>query len=297
MQSFQLQLCQCDRSLPIPAPGEPELGETTCSRDAWHRGSQQRVLAFAFYTNGPKTSVNPTNKYFNGVVNNLKLMQELYSKDWVMRLYTDLAPTDPLMGELCTIACNDNRFDICPVSVLPLPMLANATKMFPMNWRFFPTLDPQVELFGSRDLDSLVTEREAAAVAEWESSSTGLHSMRDNPYHTRGVPIVGGCWGARLEGWREEWGRAWSQILRDPLCWAPRSKKGPDQKVLKKHVWPWARFNAMQHDSYRCDMYPGSIGFPTRRKKERGNYIASNNSTMWFKCPEKCRRQPEWTYC
>ena len=44
-------------------------------------------------------------------------------------------------------------------------------------------------------------------------------------------------------------------------------------------------------------MYPGSIGFPTRRKKERGNYIASNNSTMWFKCPEKCRRQPEWTYC
>ena len=66
-----------------------------------------------------------------------------------------------------------------------------------------------------------VTEREAAAVAEWESSSTGLHSMRfkrksernsfteflslsfsylensikifrDNPYHTVGVPIVGG---------------------------------------------------------------------------------------------------------
>ena len=49
--------------------------------------------------------------------------------------------------------------------------------------------------------------------------------------------------------------------------------------------------------NFRCDMYPGSIGFPTRRKKERGNYIASNNSTMWFKCPEKCRRQPEWTYC
>merc|ERR1719323_3040184 len=83
----------------------------------------------------------------------------------------------------------------------------------------------------------------------------------------------------------------------DPLCWEPRSKKGPDQKVLKKHVWPWARFNAMQHDSYRCGMYPGSIGFPTRRKKELGNYIASNNSTMWFRCPKQCRRQPEWTHC
>ena len=103
-------------------------------------------------------------------------------------------------------------------------------------------------------------------------------------------------------------------------------------------MWPWARFNAMQHDSYRsdftlvvvfgldnhdqghddltmvldmitmiitfinnnncrCGMYPGSIGFPTRRKKELGNYIASNNSTMWFRCPKQCRRQPEWTHC
>ena len=47
----------------------------------------------------------------------------------------------------------------------------------------------------------------------------------------------------------------------------------------------------------RCGMYPGSIGFPTRRKKELGNYIASNNSTMWFRCPKQCRRQPEWTHC
>ena len=27
--------------------------------------------------------MNPTRKYFNGIVSNLKLMQELYSKDWV----------------------------------------------------------------------------------------------------------------------------------------------------------------------------------------------------------------------
>jgi len=297
MQSFKLQLCPCHRSLPILEQGEPELGETTCSRDSWKRGSHQKVLSFAFYVNGPKSAVGPRKKYFDGVVNNLHLMQKLYSENWVMRLYTDMSPTDPLMEDLCSIACSDDRFDICPVSVLPMPALANATKMFPMNWRFFPTMDPQVDLFGSRDLDSLVTEREAAAVAEWESSSTGLHSMRDNPYHTVGVPIVGGCWGARLEGWREEWSKAWTKIFRDPLCWEPRSKKGPDQKVLKKHVWPWARFNAMQHDSYRCGMYPGSIGFPTRRKKELGNYIASNNSTMWFRCPKQCRRQPEWTHC
>ena len=49
-----------------------------------------------------------------------------------MRLYTDLAPTDPLMGELCTIACHDNRFDICPVSFIlhnPSPKTSFFTMM------------------------------------------------------------------------------------------------------------------------------------------------------------------------
>ena len=36
----------------------------------------------------------------------------------------------------------------------------NATFIFPMNWRFFPTLDPQVDMYLSRDLDSEFNERE-----------------------------------------------------------------------------------------------------------------------------------------
>ena len=35
--------------------------------------------------------------------------------------------------------------------------------------------------------------------------------------------------------------------VEDPLCWEERAKKGPDQKLLKKHIWPWARLNSMQH--------------------------------------------------
>ena len=37
-----------------------------------------------------------------------------------------------------------------------------ATDVFPMNWRFFPTLDPQVDAYLSRDLDSEFNEREIA---------------------------------------------------------------------------------------------------------------------------------------
>ena len=37
-----------------------------------------------------------------------------------------------------------------------------AKDIFPMNWRFFPTLDPQVDAYLSRDLDSDFNERELA---------------------------------------------------------------------------------------------------------------------------------------
>ena len=40
--------------------------------------------------------------------------------------------------------------------------MSNATFVFPMNWRFFPTRDPQVDVYLSRDLDSEFNEREIA---------------------------------------------------------------------------------------------------------------------------------------
>ena len=35
------------------------------------------------------------------------------------------------------------------------------------------------------------------------------------------------CWGARLEGWREEWSKAWTKILRS----------GFPQKIAWKHFF------------------------------------------------------------
>ena len=61
----------------------------------------------------------------------------------------------------------------------------------------FTPLHFQVSVTMSRDLDSRVTEREAAAVHEWLKSNKTLHSMRDHPWHT--VPIMGGGWGSKLD--------------------------------------------------------------------------------------------------
>jgi hypothetical protein len=77
------------------------------------------------------------------------------------------------------------------------------------------TLDPEVELFVSRDLDSRFSAREEAAVAEWVESVRALHAMGDHPWHP--VPMLGGGWGALLtdEEVRGHWRSSWTQILKD----------------------------------------------------------------------------------
>ena len=87
-----------------------------------------------------------------------------------MRLYYDLDKQDSILKDLCDLACHDDKIDICDIKNLPgTPFVSHiflidcclfcqrfknsitkkktqvdASKVFAMNWRFFPTLDPQV---------------------------------------------------------------------------------------------------------------------------------------------------------
>ena len=311
-KSFKLEPCDCIRTLTSPEKknNSEELQQqsvfnsTTCGWSAYQRGSHQKIVGFSFYGNS-NSSVHNAKQYFVGIEENLEKMTELYGEDWVMRLYYDLEPSDQqLMGQLCDLACANNNIDLCNIRKLPGTPVEDATKIFAMNWRFFPTLDPQVDIYLCRDLDSRVSEREVAAVEEWLGSGRAVHSMRDHPAHN--TPLLGASWGARLDteeqNVRHKWARAWDKILTDKLAWAPRGEKGPDQTVLQRHVWPWAKFVAMQHDSYTCHLYPHTIGWPTQRRNEPNNFVASvtsDNATLWTKCPKKCRRKGhmDWEYC
>ena len=75
---------------------------------------------------------------------------------------------------------------------------------------------------------------------EWMAGEWMVHCMRDHPLH--GVPMLGGLWAARLTapGARGLWAGAWRAMAADPLLWAARDRKGPDQTLLGRHVWPWA---------------------------------------------------------
>ena len=133
-----------------------------------------------------------------------------------------------------------------------------------MLWRFLPTLDPQVDVFISRDLDSIVKSREMEAEDEWLQSGKSLHVMRDHPEHD--VPMLGGLWGTQMTGsrkvWGEVWTNIWTDIIADPLSQADRGKKGPDQTLLARHVWGKVPGGVLQHDSFFCARFPrGSKGF------------------------------------
>jgi hypothetical protein len=118
--------------------------QTTCGWDSFRRGATQKIVGFSFYGD-MKSKLSIEKGYFEGLIENLKLMTSQYP-GWIMRLYFDVDKNDPLMNALCNLACSDNNLDICDTANLPGIPLKNATKIFPMNWRHFPTLYPPVNI-------------------------------------------------------------------------------------------------------------------------------------------------------
>ena len=261
------------------------------------RGAQQKIIGFSFYAGNP--SLHKDRKYFKGIEDNLKKIPEIYPS-WILRLYYDIEPDNPLMEILCKLACNDANIDLCPVRNIPAE--GDIRNVFPMLWRFFPCLDSQVTHFMSRDLDSLLNAREASAVADWlDTPDTAFHFMRDHPKHS--VEILGSGWGVRLRPIERSMMSAAFQAARsDSIYWAPRCGWGPDQTFLKRYVWPWARWSSVSHDSYSCSRYPFTKPFPSQRHLNESNYVASavtGHDRLEVQCPERCRPaiHKDWLYC
>jgi len=302
--TFKLENCGCERKLSFTGEAESfnqtKYTRTTCGRSAYMRGPGQKVVGFSFYGD-PNTPKHKAKKYFTGIEENLSSLPVFYP-GWVMRLYYDLQPGDQLLADLCHLACNNNNIDLCHVRKLPGTPMKDASKVFAMNWRFFPTLDPQVDLYVCRDLDSRFSAREQSAVSEWLDSGQPIHAMRDHPAHN--TPLLGAAWGARLnqDNFRNKWRRSWDKMLIDPIMYAPRNSTGPDQTILARYIWEWGRHMSVQHDAYTCHAYPNTIGWPTKRQPGDDNFVAAvvgAGPGLWKKCPKKCRRKGhlDWDHC
>lgn len=109
-------------------------------------------------------------------------------------------------------------------------------------WRFMAYDRPGVHRVMFRDADSVVTEREANAVAVWLHSGQHFHVMRDAATHTE--LILAGCWGA-VAGAMPPMAQLVDVFLQRPL----ESRHFADQYFLREFVWPYAKQSLIQHDS------------------------------------------------
>jgi hypothetical protein len=179
-------------------------------------------------------SIFGTNKkYLNGLTENLDLIK-LFYPDWAVFIYYNSTVPSQFILEIRQFH-NVNLIDMSG---------SNLPGMF---WRFLTYDDKNVELFIVRDVDSLISMREAYAVYEWIASSKDLHIMRDHPFHTN--LIMGGMWGLK---------RSLNFSINDSISNYLSSRKREfelyerdvDQQFLADIIYPMFFFSKIVHASF-----------------------------------------------
>ena len=129
------------------------------------------VISFSLWGTNPR--------YLRGALHNVMLAREIYS-GWVCRFYVDASVPKDLLQALIDLGASIVFRDEAPI----------AQKLC---WRFEVANDPDVAYFLVRDVDSVVSLREAQAVQEWIDSKKWFHVMRDWWTHTD--VMLAGMWG------------------------------------------------------------------------------------------------------
>jgi len=311
LQQVALTACVCLSLLLFsnqPANQRREESELSqCGRKALRRGAGQRVFSFSFY--GP-----PKPRYLQGVEANLAALR-LHFPGWLLRLYVDHHSLDPATMDHLMDLASDPAMDLCIGIEHEGLELSSRNGML---WRFLPLLDQLVDVVLVRDLDSRLSAREAAAVAEWlNDTQFAVHVMRDHPSHS--WPMLGGMWGARFDSVKkanqeekktnqEEPGTARSllaglvtNMLHSPISWA--SVYLADQVQLQRVFWPAVQDIALVHASHHCHIPGGTVRpFPTKRPSEEDNWVgavAGVTGILTEPCPRQCRpkQHMDWQLC
>jgi len=195
----------------------------------------KNVIAYSLWGDNPI--------YWVGALRNIELAKKYYP-GWICRFYIDKNSRqdliDTVVGENVEIILVDSK-----------------DSFHGMFWRFWASVEENVDVFLSRDCDSRFSDREFKAVQEWLNSDKDFHIMRDHPYHT--VPILGGMWGSR-NGIMREIG-----LLKLIENWSQYSRKGIDQDFLGQIVYPLVKEKSIEHSEFNL-RFGGEIRhFPTIR--------------------------------
>ena len=195
--------------------------------------SRRKIIAFTLFGSDPR--------YLRGALQNVLVARTLYPC-WTCRFYVD----DSVDATFLKVMTEEGAETIHDES-------GDHDIRHRLCRRFLVSDDPEVGLFIVRDCDSVVSEREAAAVAEWLGSGEPFHVMRD--WYTHTDPMLAGLWGGTA-GMFPDMAGAIEQYRTDvPL------NSNWDQFFLRNRVWPAIRDHVMVHD--RCFDAHRAQPFPT----------------------------------
>ena len=107
-------------------------------------------------------------------------LNKLILPDWILRVYIDNTTNMNFISKVK----NNNNIEIIKINTL----------VGTMYHRFFPISDPNVEIFISRDLDSIISFYEKAMVSEWLNTDKQLHLIHEILPGHRHI-IMGGMFG------------------------------------------------------------------------------------------------------
>lgn len=178
----------------------------------------KKIISFSVFGNNPL--------YLQGIEKNVKLAERHYP-GWRVRLYV----------ENSTLEANVKSLQKLNLDIVPFKQDYPNGGLFQ---RFRPMYEEDVDIWISRDLDSRITSREAAAVFEWEATEQILHVMRDA--HNHSYPIMAGMFGMKKIKPRQR-----IQIKRKSRKYFEKNMTH-DQEFLKNEVWPKFRSSCFIHD-------------------------------------------------
>ena len=196
-----------------------------------------RIISYSLFGSEPRVT--------KGAIENAKLASQIYP-GWIVRVYHD----NTVPGQVLDKLRHDN-VQLIDVTTDP-PFEPKAI------WNLFVAFDPSVDRYVIRNIDSRLTWRERAAVDQWIESGKHFHIMRDHPFHSKNY-VPSGLWGGTHDAVPDI-------IILIHKYYTNISQYGTLQNFLNNEIWKLANTSALQHDSFTCENYPGSVPFPTQRK-------------------------------
>ena len=184
--------------------------------------SRRKIISFSLFGSHPR--------YLRGALHNVLAARTLYP-GWTCRFTVD----DSVDATLLKVMTEEGAEIVQDDS-------GDHDLRHRLSRRFLVSDDPDVGYFLVRDCDSVVSAREAAAVAEWLGSGLPFHAMRD--YYTHTDPLLAGMWGG-IAGVFPDMKNAiahYREATPLNLNW--------DQFFLRDRVWPAIRNDVMVHDRY-----------------------------------------------